>query len=351
MRVYIGIRILGFAVLSQDTWSDLVDLADKLEHRVFGELALGELALGDVSGVGLPEHGVAVTGNNTAGLQGGPEVVGDGLVAEVVADGLLHLEQPVKYLLVGETVERTGETVETGGQRQSRGAQSGTDQVSCVSRDVAALVVSVDSQVQAHELDEVRVAGVAKLVGQVPAVVLVLLVCGDLAVLEDIAVDARSNARELSNDIHGILEGVLPVLGLLHALGVRLGERGLALESGDCERELSHWVKIVRAAVNELLDELRHIGAGGPLGREVANLLLTGNLSSQKEPEKTLGKRLLSTRSLRKKLLALRDLQQVRYRLLPPTMLPTVLPRKRMPSSESRTDPSQTRALIPRAPP
>lgn len=257
--VDVGVRILGLAVLSQDTWGDLVDLADKLEHGVFGKLALGELALGDITGVSLPQHGVAVTRNDTAGLQGRPEVVGDGLVAEIVANGLLHLEQPVEHLLVGETVERTSKTVETGSQRQSWRAQSRTDQVSGVGRDITTLVVSVDSQVQAHELDKVRVARVTKLVGQVPAVVLVLLVRGNLAVLEDVAVNARSNTRKLSDDVHGVLESVLPVLGLLHTLCVRLGERRLALESSDCERELGHWVKVVRTAVNKFLDELGHV--------------------------------------------------------------------------------------------
>jgi hypothetical protein len=101
---------------------------------------------------------------------------------------------------------------------------------------------------------------------------------------------------------------VLPVLGLLHALGVSLSEGRLVLKSSDGDRELSHGVEGVGAAVNELLNELGEVGAGSPLGGEVANLLLGGNLTGEEEPEETLGKGLLTTGSLGEKLLALGDL-------------------------------------------
>jgi hypothetical protein len=88
-------------VLGKNARSDLVNLADKLEHRVVREVAESEFTLRHVARVGLAENGVAVTGNNLAAVQGGPEVVLDGLVAKVVANGLLHLLQPDKNLLVG----------------------------------------------------------------------------------------------------------------------------------------------------------------------------------------------------------------------------------------------------------
>jgi hypothetical protein len=45
-------------------------------------------------------------------------------------------------------------------------------------------------------------------------------------------------------------------------------------------------VQVVGAAVDELLDKLGNVGTGSPLGREVADLLLGGNLTSEEEPEK-----------------------------------------------------------------
>lgn len=266
---------------------------------------MSESALGHVTGVSLAEDGVAVTGDNTASVEGGPEVVGDGLVAEVVTNGLLHLGEPVEDLLVSQAMEGTGQTVQASGQRKEGGAQSRTDEVGGVSRDVAALVVGVDGQVQTHELNEVGVVAETKLVGEVEGVILVLLDGGNLATLEDVLVNARSNVGQLGNEVHGVLKGVAPVLLLVDTLGVRLGEGGGVLESSDGEGELSHGVEVVGAVVDELLDELGEVGAGSPLGGEVANLLLGRDLAGQEKPEETLGERLLATGSLGEKLLAL----------------------------------------------
>lgn len=295
-------------MLGKNARGDLVDLRDKLEHGVLGELALGELALRDVTGVSLSQDGVTVTGNDTALLEGRPEVVLDGLVAKVVADLSLHLGEPLENLLVGETVKGTGKTVETSGEREEGRGEGGADQVGGVGGNVATLVVSVDGEVESHQLNKVLVLGEAELVGQVPRVVLVLLGGRDLAVLEDVTVDARGNVGELGNEVHGVLEGVLPVLGLLHALGVGLSEGRLVLKSSNSDGELSHGVEGVGAAVDELLNELGEVGAGSPLSGEVADLLLRGNLTGEEEPEETLGKRLLTTGGLGEKLLALGDL-------------------------------------------
>lgn len=88
-------------MLGQDTRGNLVNLADELEHRVIGEVAESKLALGHVTRVGLTEDGMSVTGDDLASVQGGPEVVLDSLVAEVVANGLLHLLKPDEDFLVG----------------------------------------------------------------------------------------------------------------------------------------------------------------------------------------------------------------------------------------------------------
>lgn len=305
--VDVGEGVLGLAVLGQNLGGDLVDLADQLEHGVVGHLLLGKGALSHVAGVGLAEDGVAVTGNDTARVQGGPQVVGDGLVAKVVANSLLHLSEPVEDLLVGKTVEGTSQTVQTGSQRQEGRAESTANQVSGVGRDVSTLVVGVDGQVETHELNEVLVLAESELVGKVEGVVLVLLDGSDLAALEDVLVDAGSNVGELGNQVHGVLKGVSPVVLLVHTLGVGLGEGRGVLESSDGQRELSHGVEVAGAAVDELLNELGDVRAGSPLGRQVADLLLAGNLAGQEQPEETLGEGLLATRGLGEDLLALGD--------------------------------------------
>lgn len=94
-------------MLSQDTRSDLVDLADQVEHWVVRQLAESKLALRHVTGVGLTEDGVTVSGNDLAGVEGGPQVVLDVLVAKVATNGALHLGEPVEHLLVGPIERRS----------------------------------------------------------------------------------------------------------------------------------------------------------------------------------------------------------------------------------------------------
>ena len=285
VRVNVGVRVLGLAVLRQDARRDLVHLADELEHRVVRHLLLREFALRHVPWVRLAEDGVAVAGHDAARVQRGPQVVRDSLVAEVVANGLLHLGKPVQDFLVSKTVQGTGETVQTGGEGQEGRAKSGADEVGGVSADVATLVVGVDGQVETHQLNEVGVAAEAELVGEVEAVVLVLLDRGDLASLEDVLVDARGDGGKLGDQIHRVLKGVSPVVLLVDTLGVGLGKGRGVFEGGNGEGELSHGVQVGRAAVDELLDELGHIGSGGPFGREIANLLLSRDLAGQEKPE------------------------------------------------------------------
>lgn len=230
---------------------------------------------------------MAVARNDTARVEGGPEVVGDGLVAEVVADSLLHLGEPVENLLVSQAVQGTGETVQASSQGQEGGAEGAADQVGGVGGNVATLVVGVDGEVQAHELNKVLVVAKAELVGKVERVVLVLLDGGNLATLEDVLVDARSDVGELGNEVHGVLVGVAPVLLLVDALGVGLGEGRGVLEGVDGEGELGHGVQVARAVVDELLNKLGDVGAGGPLGGQVADLLLGRDLAGQEKPEET----------------------------------------------------------------
>lgn len=89
------------SVLGQDTRSNLVDLADEFEHRVIGKLAEGKLALRNVTRISLAKDSVSITGDDTAGVESGPKVVLDRLVADIATNGLLHLLEPVKHLLVG----------------------------------------------------------------------------------------------------------------------------------------------------------------------------------------------------------------------------------------------------------
>jgi hypothetical protein len=73
-----------------------------------GKLTESELALRSVARVGLAQDGVAIARNDTASVQGIPEVLSDSLITEVVANGLLHLSEPEQDLLVSQAMKRAG---------------------------------------------------------------------------------------------------------------------------------------------------------------------------------------------------------------------------------------------------
>lgn len=285
----VGVGVLGLAVLCKNAGGDVVDLGDELEHRVIREMLESELALRGVARVSLAKHSMTVAGNDLAALEGGPKVVLDGLVREIAANRLLHLGQPAEHFLVGKTVERTSKTVKASSDGEEGRAERRADKVGGVGGDVATLVIGVDGEVKTHQLDEVLVLREAELVGQVVSVVLVLLHGRDLAVLVDVAVDLRRNGWELGNKVHRVLEGILPVLGLGHALLVGFGEGRLTLKSGHSEGELGHGVEVGGAAVEELGNVGGKIAAGSPLSRQLAHLLFAGDLAGKKEPEETCG--------------------------------------------------------------
>ena len=59
------------------------------------------------------------------------------------------------------------------------------------------------------------------------------------------------------------------------------------LKGGDGKGELSHWVEVRGAAVNELLNKFGDGRPGSPFGGQVADLLLGWSLASQEQPEQT----------------------------------------------------------------
>lgn len=65
--VYIGPGVLGLALLQQHVGHDLIELGNHLEHGVVGQVLQGKLALTGVTGVGLPQDGMAVTRHNLQG--------------------------------------------------------------------------------------------------------------------------------------------------------------------------------------------------------------------------------------------------------------------------------------------
>lgn len=109
----------------------MVELVNHAEDGILGDLWVGytELLQGLEARVRLAEDGVAVTRNDAARLEDGPQMVDDLLVGGCVSDLLLHGKDEREDLLVGQTVQRTGETCQSGGVAQEGVRQCGADQV------------------------------------------------------------------------------------------------------------------------------------------------------------------------------------------------------------------------------
>ena len=103
------------------------------------------------------------------------------------------------------------------------------------------------------------------------------------------------------------LEGGVPVLALVNTLAVGLGELGLGVQSGHGSGELGHGVEVGGEVVEHRHHVGRELSTTSPVLGETSHLVLSGNISSQQQPEQTLGQRLLTSGSLGEQLLALGD--------------------------------------------
>lgn len=91
-------------------------------------------------------------------------------------------------------------------------------------------MIRVNGQVQPHQLNELLIITVTKHSGQVGGVILVLVDLGHLSITVDIPEDSSGNVGEFSNEVHGVIEGGLPVFSLVDTVRVSLGECGIVVE-------------------------------------------------------------------------------------------------------------------------
>ena len=256
MGVHVGPRVLHLAGGFQHGRDDRVELRHQFEHLIIRQVLQGELPLTGVPRIGLPQDGVAVTGHDLTALQHVLHVLLQLVVGGVEADVVGHLVEENKHLLVGQSVQRPGQTAHSGGEGQVRVGESGADQVSGVSGDVAAFVIAVNGQVQPHQFGEHRVL-VIDHVGEVEGPILVGIDGrGVLAFAVQVVVNGGRHDRQFSDQVHGVLEDGLPVSALMDAVGVGFGELGFGVEGGDGRRELGHGMH----AAGKVVQHGDHVG-------------------------------------------------------------------------------------------
>ena len=208
-------------------------------------------------------------------------------------------------------VERTGETLETGTVGQEGIRESTANQVSGVSRHVATFVITMESKVQTEEILEVLVllAALAQHGSEVvgPILIFVDLSGKSTTALVGVLVDLGGNGGKLSKKRDGVIEGRLPVVSLVQALLVGLGELGLVVESRHGHGELGHGMKIRGEVVKHLVDEGGELSLLSQFSAELSDLVNGGDLAGKEEPEHGLGKHFGTSLALRKLLLAVLD--------------------------------------------
>jgi hypothetical protein len=143
----------------------------------------------------------------------------------------------------------------------------------------------VDDDVESHEFPE-------GLVGHSEHVCVVgtIIECGVclrdvVLVLVAVVEDDGGDAGHASAHIEGVFESGVPVLVLMDAVGVGLGELAHGLASEDTHRQLGHGVHVLGEVLDQILNIGGELAAVEELSLELVELGLGGELASEEEPE------------------------------------------------------------------
>lgn len=196
--INVGPWVLGLSLLGQDARDNLEDLGDELEEGVVGQVLEGKLTLRSVTGVSLTEDSVSESRDNTASVESLPDNLSESLVGDrLVSKLLLEIEGPGEHFLVGKSVEGSSKTVETSGEGEVRVGEGTSNKVSGVGRDVSSLVVTVDHEVETHEVIKLGLLLESELAGKVGSPVKAGVSGNELSVLVGVLVDGSCNSGQL----------------------------------------------------------------------------------------------------------------------------------------------------------
>lgn len=293
VSIDVGVGVLDLLVGKELLGDNVSALMEQLDGLVSLQVEFSEIDLVVESGIGVSKHSVSVSWNDTAGGDNGIDVVFDFLVGDISALLLDEFKEPLEDFLVSQSVEGSSETVDTSGVREIRVGQSGTNQVSRVSRHVATFVVAVNGQVTSDALlDDVVV--ITHHVSVVASPVELRVAFDELRVSVLVSVDDSGDSRDLSDEVHGILVEGLPVvlLGDL-TLVVEVSELRVLLQVEQSHREHGHRVEVLGETEDEVGDICGESTSVLPFDLQGVSLFLGGELASHEQPEDTFGERLL----------------------------------------------------------
>mmetsp|Transcript_29273 Transcript_29273/g.45487 ORF Transcript_29273/g.45487 Transcript_29273/m.45487 type:complete len:372 (-) Transcript_29273:41-1156(-) len=255
----------------------------------------GEFTLASVTRISLAENGVTVPGNHFFSVEGLPCKFGNSIRVDLLSFGVklgLEVLNPLQHLLVGQSVQWSSQSVQTSRVTQIRISKGASHQMRRVSRGVTSLVIRVDAHVQTHELVEARVV-ISQHTSKVAAKIEAGVLDHGLTRAVDAVVDRRGDFWKDGNDVQNIFQCVLMVVGFGDSLGIGRGEFAAGLGGAETDCELGHWVHVSGECVEDGFDVSGELlSTGVQISSKGINLLLSRDLTGQKQPKQRLQKRL-----------------------------------------------------------
>lgn len=297
MGIDVGIWILDLALLQEHGRNGLIACVDQLEEGIIRAVLQGKVTFQHVSWICVSQHGVAKAWDDLAFLQGlvgkvGHQLLGGFLPMQL----LLDIQEPGQTLLVGQAVQGPRQAAEPRSPGVVRIAQGRAHQVGRVRRDVATFMIRMKHQVQTHRLLEPFALIHPQHLGKVGCPVQLGVVGRHFAIMKGPTIDRGRDDGDFGNNVQTIFQGIRPIVILLHALLILLEELGILLQRQHGHRQLRHGMRLNRQGVDGGLHVLRNGGAFVELLREALDLLVSWHLSSDQQPEGTLGQGHLAPR-------------------------------------------------------
>lgn len=213
--VDVGIWVFDFADGSEDAGDGVEAFSGEVADVIVLDVAVSEALEVHESGISVPQHSVAVAGDDSAFLEGLSYIfLNDLLAGSLSSVEILELSEPLQAFLVGKSVQGSSKAVHGSGEGKVRISESRSDEMASMRRDVSALVIRVDGKISSDAFLHLVLVE-SQHVGEVASPIKGMIRVDESAIVVLVPVDGGADVGQFGQQIHGILEVVLPVFGLV----------------------------------------------------------------------------------------------------------------------------------------
>ena len=273
--VHVGIWVFDLADCSEDAGDGVEAFSSKIADVVVLNVAVSEALEMHESGISVSQDSMTVSGDDSAFLEGISDILLDDLLAGSLSSvEVLELSEPLEAFLIGQSVQRSSKSVHGSGEGEVGISESRSDEMAGMRRDVSALVVRVDGEISSDAFFHLVLVE-AKHVGEVASPIEGVIRSDEVATVVLVPVDSRADVGQLGQKIHGILEVVLPVFGLVGSRLVGLEELAVDLQVKHCHGEHGHGMEVFGEAGDEVQIVLAEVSSVPPFAGQSVELLLS----------------------------------------------------------------------------